>query len=124
MKLLSFLLLLVAATLFFVLIDQAVLAGLCILAALFIALANFFGKAGKVTKSTGKALTKGMGEQAGKAEAESPDSSVLEEGIGNAADLAGHQAFAPDKYQFKFKGLGALGEASQRLIDWFKKAFK
>jgi len=124
LKLLTFLLLLVAAGLFFIFIDQGLLAGLCLISAWVLALAIFFGKAGKAGKATAEALTKGMGEEAGKAETESPDSSILEEGFKNAGDLAGQQMFAKDKYQFKNKTFSSVGGASQRLIDFFKKAFK
>jgi len=126
----------VAAAMFFVFVDQGLLAGLCAIAAILIAVARIASKTGKTARETGKALTKNIGKELSEAETGFPDKSILEEGAKNAADLAGQQLmagsirntksrkFAKDNYQFKFKGLGSVGEACQRLIDGFKKVFK
>jgi len=129
----SFGLVLLAVALFFVFIDQALLAGLCFVAACFFFLARFLSKTGHVAKSAGKGLAKGVKEDFEKADTSSPDFSVAEEGFRNMADIAGQQMYAGykpkkpfigDSYQFKFKGLGALADASQKLIDTFKKVFR
>ena len=121
---LSFFLLFLAAGLFFVLIEQAVLAGLSLIAALIVGFAWFFSRTARLAKATGKGLTKGVVEEVSKAETGSPDFAVLEESFKNAADVAGQQLYARDSQQFRFKGVGALQQASQRLVDLFKKVFK
>ena len=121
---LAVLLLLIAAGLFFVWIDQALAAGLFLIAALLVAAFWLLKGTGKAARETAGAMTKGMAEEAAKAETQSPESSLLKEGVENAGQLAGQQAFAPDTHQFKLKGFGAIGEACERLAERFKKAFK
>lgn len=121
---LAFFLLFLAAGLFFVLVEQAFLAGLSFIAALLTGLVWFFSRTARLAKATGKGLAKGIPEEVSKAETGSPDFAVLEESFKNAADTAGQQLYARDSQQFRFKGVGALQEASQRLMDLFKKAFK
>ncbi len=131
MKLFVFLVF-IAAGLFFIYIDQALLAGLCLLAGLFAGIAWFLSGSYRASKSVVSGMTKGIPEQVSKADTGYPDSGILEESVKNAAGLTGQQMFAGrkkqpyrgDQHQFKFKGLGSVGEACQRLIDSFKKVFK
>jgi len=121
---LAYFLTFIAAGLFFILVDQALLAGLCFLAALLVLATKLFTGTAHVTKTTAGALTKGMKEEVSKAETTHPDSTVLEEGVQGAANLAGQQLYAPDTHQFKLKGFSAIGAACQKIVDLFKKTFK
>ncbi len=113
--------------------DQALIAGVCFVGGCIALLGTVFSKGGAVAKEAGKGLVKGVREDVSKADTGHPDFSVVKEGVENMADLAGHQAYAGRKqgkpyidgsHQFKFKGLGSLSTASQKLIDTFKKVFK
>lgn len=125
---------LIAISLLFIWLNQALLAGLFFLAAIFYLLMRFLKGSAKAAKGTAKVLTKGMHTELEKADTTALDSSVLEAGVKNAADLAGQQLYAGhkqggkpylgDNYQFKFKGTGAASDAFQKLIDTFHKIFK
>ena len=110
-----------AAAAFFAAIDQAFLAGICVIAALFILVSRILTKSKSTAKSVGKELIGEIGEDVKKIGPAGIDAGVAMEGVQNMADLAGQQANAPDTHQFKFRG---IGEASQRFIDYFKKVFK
>jgi len=123
-----------ATGILFIAIDLPLAAGLCFVAAGFIAAIRLLAGTGKAVKTVSKGATKGMWTGLSKAETAGPAFDVGKEGLDNAADLVGQQAFAGsqkdgrkivgDQYQFKFKGLGRLAGASQKLIDSFKKIFK
>ncbi len=115
---------LIAATLAFILLDQPLLAGLCALAAFFIALAKAGKKTVKAAKVTGQVFSAGVREDVSKAEGAAVDTGVFIQGVQNAGDLAAQQLHAKDKQRFKYKGIGAVGEACSRLIDSFKRLFK
>jgi len=126
-------LMLIALAMFFVYLDQGLAAGLCFIAAVAMLAARLLSKTGHAAKSVGEGLAKGVREDVSKAETGHPDFSVAKEGIENAVDLAGQQMYAGynrkkpyigDQHQFKFKGLGAFGEAAQKIIDTFGKVFK
>ena len=126
-------LMLIALAMGFVYFDQGLLAGLSFIVGCLALLGTVLSKSGRAVKVAGKGLVKGVREDVSKADTGHPDFSVVKEGVENMADLAGHQAYAGRKqgkpyidgsHQFKFKGLGSLSTASQKLIDTFKKVFK
>ena len=108
----------------FVAFDMALPAGVCILAAFFIAIVKVGSDTVKTSKSVGKALGAGIRKDVREAEGGIPDSGVFVKGIENAGDLVADQIHAPDTHQFKYKGIGAVGEACKGLIDSFKKLFR
>ena len=113
---------LIAAGLFFILVDQALLAGLFLIAAVLAAIASFFGKAGYVAERVGKSGTKGMWKGLQEAETGQPDKAILEEAVSNAGEITGMEMGAPHTH--KFKATGSIGDTANRLIDSFKKVFK
>lgn len=113
---------LIAGCLLFILIDQPLASGICFIAAALLFLARAANKTAGFAKATGQVLVTGIKADVGKAEGSHPDPAILRRGIENAADLAGQQANAPDKYRFKRKA--GLGEAGNKLIETFKKIFK
>ena len=115
---------LIAAALLFIFLDLLLPAGLCIIAALFIGLAKVGKKTVKAAKVTGQVFSSGVREEVSKAEGASPDTSVFAKGVENAGDLTAQQLHAKDKQRFKYKGIGAVGEACGRLIESFKRLFK
>ena len=121
---LSIFLSLIAATLAFIFLDQLLPAGLCIIAAFFIALAKAGKKTVKAAKVTGQVFSAGIREDVSKADGAYPDTAVFVKGVENAGDLTAQQLHAKDKQRFKYKGIGAFGEACSRLIESFKKLFK
>jgi hypothetical protein len=113
------------AGIFFVLFDEALLAGVSFIVALAIGLGWFFKGTKKAVSETGSALTHGIREEVGKSEAEGPGLDVAAGGLSNAANLAGQQLFAKDTHRFKAKGPGTIAvTGSQSIMDWFKKVFK
>lgn len=118
------LLALVAACLFFVLVEQPLLAGLALIAAVFCAVSWFLSKGWGTSKAVGKGFVKGIPEQVSGAEPSGPGLSIAEEGLGNAAGVAGQQLYARDSQQLRFKGVGSVRGACERLIELFGKAFK
>ncbi len=131
---LAFFLALVAAGVFFVVVEQGFFAALFFLAALFLFIARAIVGTGKAAKATVGGGTKGMWLESAEAKTSGPAFGVMEEGVKNAADMAEQQLvagekakghnFRGDQYQFRFKGWGVLGEACQKLIDSFHKVFK
>ena len=80
---------LLALALAFVYIDEPLAAGICVLAAFFLAFASTGKKTAKGGKATAKSLSLGVAEEVEKSEGTYPDSGVFVEGIRNAGDLAG-----------------------------------
>ncbi len=115
---------LIAATLAFIFLDQPLPAGLCAIAAFIIALAKVGKKTAKAAKVTGQVFSSGVREDVSKAEGAAVDAGVFVQGVQNAGDLTAQQLHAKDKQRFKYKGIGAVGEACGRLIDGFKRLFK
>lgn len=115
---------LIAATLAFIFLDQPLPAGLCALAAFIIALAKAGKKTVKAAKVTGQVFSSGVREDVSKAEGAEPDAAIFVKGVENAGDLTAQQLHAKDKQRFKYKGIGAVGEACNRLVDSFKRLFK
>lgn len=117
-------LLLVAVGLAFLVIEQALLGGLCILGGLLMLAARLFLGTGKAVKAATTSVAKSVADDVSKADTSGPEMAVMEKGLENAGDLAGQQMFAKDKHQFKFKGAGGISGACQGIIDLFKKMFK
>lgn len=115
----------IIAGLFFIFVDQALLAGLSFIAALISGLAWFLRGTKRAVVETGSALTQGVKEEVSASKTEGPGLDVAGAGIGNAGSMVGQQLFAKDKHRFKPKGPGTIaGTASQSIVDWFKKVFK
>ncbi len=119
----SVFLFLVVLALLFVAVDLPLGAGLCILAAFFIAVVKAGSGTAAAGKAIGKTLAAGVRQDVSKAKGAVPDTSVFVKGFENAGELTAQQLHAPDTHQFKYKGIGAVGEACQRMIEYFKKLF-
>ena len=115
---------LLALALAFVYIDEPLAAGICVLAAFFIAFASTGKKTAKGGKATAKSLSQGVMEEVEKSDGTYPDGGVFVEGIRNAADLTGQQMFAKDGQEFRYKGHGASVGAAERIMAYFKKLFR
>ena len=113
---------LVAAGLFFILINQALFAILCLLAAILVAVASFFSKTKTTAERIGKSGTKGMKEGLWKAETGHPDKSILNDAVSGAGETTGIEIGAPNGH--KLKTTGTFGDAASKIIETFKKAFK
>ncbi|MCX6799118.1 MAG: hypothetical protein NTW59_03420 [Candidatus Diapherotrites archaeon] len=108
----------------FILVEQPLPAGLCWIAAIAVAITKAWHGTAKAGNELGKTLSAGVREEAEKAEGSTPDESVFVEGIRNAGDIVGQQAFSPDRKRFKYKGHGASASAAGRLMAYFNKLFK
>ncbi len=119
---LAIILALVTAGLFFILINQGLLAMLCIIAAVLIAIAGFFSKTKTTVERIGKSGKKGMWKGLQEAETGNPDKAILNDAVSGAGEISGAQVGAPDSH--KFKATNNIGGAAEKIIETFKKAFK
>ncbi len=119
---LAIILALVAAGLFFIVINQGLLAILCILAAIFIAIASFFSKAKTTVERVGKSGKKGMKKGLYEAEQDTPDKAILDDAVSGAGEISGMEIGAPEGH--KFKATNNIGGAAEKIIEYFKKVFK
>ncbi len=119
---LASILVLIAAGLFFILINQGLLAILCIIAAILIAIAGFFSKTKSTVERIGKSGTKGMKEGLYETEQGIPDKAILDESVSGAGELSGMELGAPEGH--KFKAVNNIGGAAEKIIETFKKVFK
>ena len=119
---LAVILALIAAGLFFILINQGLLAILCLAAAVLVAIASFFGKAGKTVERVGKGGTKGMWKGLQEAEQGTPDKAILDDAVEGAGEIAGMESGAPEGH--KFKAVNNAGGAASKIVEAFKKVFK
>jgi len=120
--LLAIVLALVAAGLLFILLNQGLLAMLCLIAAVLIAIAGFFSKTKTMAERIGKSGKKGMKEGLYEAETGHPGKEILEDAVSGAGEISGAQVGASDAH--KFKATNNVGGAAEKIIDYFKKAFK
>ena len=119
---LAVILALIAAGLFFILINHVLLEMLCIIAAVLIAIAGFFSKTKTTAERIGKSGKKGMWKGLQEAETGHPDKAILDDAVSGAGEISGQQVGAPDSH--KFKATNNIGGAAEKMIDYFKKAFK
>jgi len=120
--LLAIILALIAAGLFFILINQGFLAILCIIAAVIMGIANFFKGTKSAVKKVGKGGTRGMWKDFQEAETGHPDKAILDDAVSGTGQITGQEMGSPDSH--KFKTTGSIEGAAVKIIETFKKAFK
>jgi len=112
-------------------IGEAWLGYICIFSAAAFGIAIVLRRIFSGTKKTAKALARNVSEEVEKAQGQHPDIGIFEEGLKNAGDLAGKQAYAPDAEKMKpgkmethrwtFKGMKSVSGGVKKFGDTFKK---